>query len=126
MCARAVGPRSEYAAGWQRRLDSDTRHQQKRTQQAVAAARACAEVLHEKYGTRRVYLVGSLAGSDTAHSGSDIDLVVEGLAPHDYFKALTELWRLLPRGVDLDLIPYEDAAPELKDRARHEGVILNA
>jgi len=73
----------------------------------------------------KVYLFGSLRDPNTFHEKSDIDLVVEGLPPHLYFKALAELWRQLPPGIELDLIPFEDADPELRELVLKEGVSLS-
>jgi hypothetical protein len=58
------------------------------------------------------------------HERSDIDLVVEGLAPGLYMKALTELWDILPAGVDLNLIPFEDAYESLREKAITEGELM--
>ena len=76
--------------------------------EAYIAARKCAHILYDKYRVRRVYLIGSLANPEDFHERSDIDLAVEGLPSHLYFKALAELWRELPAGLELDLIPLED------------------
>jgi len=51
-------------------------------------------------------------------------MVVEGLSPNLYMKALTELWDLLPAGVELNLIPYEDAFESLKEKAINEGELM--
>lgn len=83
----------------------------------------CAGILKEKYNAKRVFLIGSLVHG-FIHEKSDIDLVVEGLAPELYMKALTELWDILPAGVELNLIPYEDAFPSLKEKAVKEGELV--
>lgn len=115
----------DYVAGWDRRLKADKERRHRRAREAVAAAHKCAHLLYEKYGVHKVYLVGSLTEPEAFHDRSDIDLVVEGLPPELYFKALAELWRCLPPGVELDLIPFEDADPELHKRLLEEGVALN-
>ena len=83
----------------------------------------CVSVLKDKYKVRRVFLIGSLV-KGFIHERSDIDLVVEGLSPDLYMKALTELWDLLPGGVELNLIPYEDAFESLKKKATNEGELI--
>lgn len=83
----------------------------------------CANILKEKYKVKRVFLIGSLVHG-FVHRRSDIDLVVEGLAPELYMKALTELWDILPPGVELNLIPYEDALPGLKEKVLREGELV--
>jgi predicted nucleotidyltransferase len=115
----------DYVAGWRRRLNADEERLNIRAQEAASAAQKCAQVLYENYGARKVYLFGSLNEPERFHEKSDIDLVVEGLPPHLYFKALAELWRLLPPGMELDLIPFEDADSELRERVVKEGVTLN-
>jgi len=85
-------------------------------------AEKCAWVLKDKYKARRIFLIGSLA-KGFIHERSDIDLVVEGLSLDLYFKALTELWDLLPAGAELNLIPYEDAFESLKKKAT-EGELI--
>lgn len=84
--------------------------------EALASAQACAELLKSHFGARRVILFGSLVGPGPWHNRSDIDLAVEGLAPADYFRALSACWELLPQGINLDLVPMEDARPELRAR----------
>ena len=114
----------DYVAGWRRRLSTDKARRNIRAQEAVSAAQECAHLLYENYGVRKVYLFGSLNEPERFHDRSDIDLVVDGLPPHLYFKALAELWRLLPPGMELDLIPFEDADSELHKRVLKEGVTL--
>ena len=54
-----------------------------RKQLLLKLAHDCARVLQEKYKVKRVFLIGSLAYG-IVHERSDIDLVVEGLAPEAY------------------------------------------
>jgi len=91
-----------------------------RREQAQRVAEACIKRLKERYPVKSVALCGSLAGEGPWHARSDIDLVVEGLAPQDYFAALTDLWELLPPWLELDLIPLENAPPGLVRRIRGE------
>jgi hypothetical protein len=55
------------------------------------------------------------------HGRSDADLAVEGLQPDDYIPALTACWELFPSDVELDLVPLEQAPPELKARILGES-----
>ncbi|MDR7443221.1 MAG: nucleotidyltransferase domain-containing protein [Armatimonadota bacterium] len=91
-----------------------------RREEARQIGEACARILRERFGARAVCLVGSAAGESPWHGGSDIDLVVEGLPPGRYLEALSALWELLPEGLNVDLIPLEDASPELAARIRGE------
>ena len=86
-------------------------------------AERCVSVLKDKYKAKRAFLIGSLV-KGFIHERSDIDLVVEGLSPDLHMKALTELWDLLPAGVELNLIPYEDAFEGLKENAINEGELI--
>lgn len=80
----------------------------------------CAEILRDKYKVKRVILIGSLV-KGVIHERTDIDLVVEGLRSSLYIKALTDLWDILPAGVELNLISLEDAFESLKEKAIKEG-----
>jgi predicted nucleotidyltransferase len=93
---------------------------EKRREQALAAAEVCAKVLTERFGARRVILFGSLAGQGAWHARSDIDLAVEGLAPSEFFSAYSVCRDLLPRGLELDLVPLEKAHPEMRARLLRE------
>jgi len=55
---------------------------------AQAAAEACIRHLKEQFHVKEVHSCGSLAQEGPFHPRSDIDLVVEGLVPGDYFEAL--------------------------------------
>jgi predicted nucleotidyltransferase len=89
---------------------------EKPQERALEAARACMQLLKERFGARRVILFGSIAGQSPWHERSDIDLAVEGLLPSDLFTAYTACRELLPGGVELDLVPLEQASPELRAR----------
>ncbi|MHA1652132.1 MAG: hypothetical protein ACTSYB_18275, partial [Candidatus Helarchaeota archaeon] len=58
------------------------------------------------------------------HDRSDIDIVVEGLTANLYMRALTEIYDTLPTGVDLNLIPFEDAFVGLKEKTLKEGLMI--
>ncbi len=63
-----------------------------RRRRARRLARRLARVLRERYGAKRVVLVGSLAqGNFTAWS--DVDLVVFGVPPELFFRAYGEALR---------------------------------
>lgn len=87
-----------------------------RRRQALEAAEDCVTLLKEKFGATRVILFGSLVGQGIWHEQSDVDLAVEGLAPRDFFKAYGDCLDLLPSGMNLDLVPLEDAYPEMRAR----------
>ena len=89
----------------------------------LALARKCAKILKKRYKVNKIFLIGSLVVGHF-HDESDIDLVVEGLIPELYIKALTELYDLLPVGVELNLIPFEDAFISLKEKTIKEGMTI--
>lgn len=118
-------PYFRYREAWQRRWREADKKQEERVQVARQVSETCARLLVEHHGARRVYLFGSLVGSRSIHERSDIDLAVEGLGPgRAYWRALTELWACLPPGIELDLVPLEDADPELVERILKEGELL--
>ena len=92
-------------------------------EQAFATARALAKVLRDRYGARRVVLVGSLARGDF-RLGSDIDLVVEGLPEDALFRAGADL-EALAGDIEVDLVPLEAATSAFVARAvAAEGIVL--
>lgn len=82
-----------------------------------------AKMLKEKYKVKRVFLIGSLV-KGYVHERSDIDIVVEGLQPELYIRALVDGKDILQWKVDLNLIPFEDAYESLKDKTLKEGELL--
>jgi len=117
----------EYRRAWRRRWREAEEQDRKRGEELREVALACARLLVDRFDARRVYLFGSLARGRRLHGGSDIDLAVEGLGPgRIYWRALSRLWELLPPGVELDLVPLEDAYPELVDLIHREGELLYA
>lgn len=94
-----------------------------RKKHLISLAKKCAKFLKEKYKVKRVFLIGSLA-KGYIHDRSDIDLVVEGLSPELYIKALTEIYDILSFGVELNLIPFEDAFPSLKEKTLKKGKLI--
>jgi predicted nucleotidyltransferase len=117
---------SEYVEAWRERLAKQKGEQRMRAQELRQVARTCARRLVQDFGASKVYLFGSLVEEELVHDRSDIDLAVEGLEGRLYFKALRELWRLLPEGGELDLVPLEQARPDLTRRVTTEGVLLDA
>ena len=60
-------------------------------ERAWEAAREAAHILKGRFGADRVRVFGSLVHEEMLHSGSDIDLAVEGLRPIDYWEALASV-----------------------------------
>ena len=76
-----------YIESWRARVKKRKDREKQLSKMAKERAKECAKFLAEKFNVREVYLFGSLA-EGFFHEGSDIDLAVEGLGPHLYFKAL--------------------------------------
>lgn len=117
---------SEYVEAWRARLAKKEARRRRQTVHLRQVARACARRLIRDFGATRVYLFGSLLEASLVHDRSDIDLAVEGLKGQRYFAALSEIWSLLPPGVELDLIRMEGAWPSLGERIKAEGELLDA
>jgi len=89
----------------------------------LEVADKCAKLLKEKYKVKRVFLIGSLAYG-IVHERSDIDLVVEGLAPEIYIKALVDLSDIVQWKEEINLIPFEDAFESLREKTLREGKLI--
>lgn len=96
----------KYIQAWRKRLHQQREQDKITLRKAKGYAIECAKILVEKFGAKRVYLFGS---AKEGHFGgdSDIDLAVEGLEPHLYFKALVGIHRVCD-DFKVDLIPLED------------------
>jgi len=115
----------EYIDAWRGRLAQQQSERRMRARQLQEVAQACARHLVKELGASRVYLFGSLLEEELVHDWSDIDLAVEGLPRSLYFRALRDAGKLLPEGVELDLVFLEEAWPGLAERVRTEGVLLD-
>ena len=82
-----------------------------------------AQMLKEKYKVKKVFLIGSLV-KGYIHEKSDIDLVVEGLPPKAYVKALVDASDIVQWKVEINLIPFEDAFETLKEKTLKEGELI--
>ena len=114
----------KYVIYWRKRAVEEEKHLKELKKRAHKAARQCAHYLSKEYRVKKVYLIGSSLGAYRFHKHSDVDLVVEGLKPEKYFRALCELYSSLPKGLELDLIPWEDAYESIQERALKEGEVL--
>ncbi|MEW5814840.1 MAG: nucleotidyltransferase domain-containing protein [Spirochaetota bacterium] len=114
----------DYVSAWKTRLAKDEEKRLKLFSKSKEAAKKAAQILVEEFGAERVYLIGSLLREDAFTEFSDVDIAVSGLNTEKYFKALSLIWGLFPKGVELDIIPMEDADEYLKSKILTEGVIL--
>ncbi len=114
----------DYSAYWKDKLDKKRKNLQERKKILNDFAKKCSDLLKEKYKVREVYLIGSLARNYKIHENSDIDLVVVGLVDDKYFSALNDLYRLLPKGIDIDLVTKETVSESMKLIIEKEGVLI--
>jgi uncharacterized protein len=117
-----MGEFDSYLRGWRRRWEERRRADEAAARQALRIAGTLAGILRERYGARRVVLVGSLARGEFV-AGSDIDLAAEGIPAERFFRAGADL-EAAAGGLHVDLIPIESAnAAFLADLSR-DGIVL--
>lgn len=93
-----------------------------RYKKAQIVLRRLKSILIKKYGVEKIILIGSCAEPERFGFHSDIDLCIKGLSQALYFEALGEL--LIEAGdFNIDLIPFEDAAPSMKQKIKHGKLI---
>jgi uncharacterized protein len=95
----------------------------RRHDKAWEIAKAAGELLRNSYGAKRVAVFGSVAQVKLFHPGSDVDLVVWGIYPGDYFRAVGQLQALDP-GIPIDLVMFEESPESLRRVILNEGVDL--
>lgn len=89
----------------------------------ILLAKECAKLLKGKYKVKRVFLIGSLV-KGIVHGGSDIDLVVEGVCPEFYIKALVDVSNIVGWKIEVNLIPFEDASDSIKEKTLKERELI--
>ena len=94
-----------------------------RSEELREMSKKIAQMLKEKYKVKRIFLIGSLV-KGYVHEKSDIDLVVEGLSPNAYIKALVDASDIVQWKVEINLIPFEDAFETLKEKTLREGELI--
>lgn len=101
--------------------------QQQADAEAARGARELAERLArhlcERYGARRVVLLGSLA-RDEFRSGSDIDLAAAGIPDEDFFRAGADL-EAAAGELHVDLVPIESADRAFLAELSRDGIVLH-
>ncbi len=88
------------------------RQKKDRFQKAQVVTEKLVRILAERYGVKKIVLIGSCLDEEHFHSHSDIDLCVEGLSDSDYFRALGDLMAESEEFA-VDLIPVEGATERL-------------
>jgi predicted nucleotidyltransferase len=90
--------------------------------QARAEAAACARALAAELGATRIVLFGSVARGDGA-PGSDVDLLVSGVAADRWFAAVARAIELVTCA-EVDLVPSDKVHPHVAARIAEEGEVL--
>jgi len=80
-----------------------------------------AEAILVHHGAQRVILYGSLARGDY-RPGSDIDLCVEGIPDHEYFRTVAECLMEIDRPVSV--IDLKDIKGYFREVVLREGVVI--
>ena len=96
---------------------------QQRREQAWIVARQAADLLKAEFGAKRVTVFGSLARNEGFSARSDIDLMVEGIAAQDFWRAWCALDQLT-RDFEIELVASEEATAKLREMVALEGVEL--
>ncbi len=108
---------------WLKQSVSHSTFSQESYEHAWEVAREAARLLRERYGVDRVRAFGSLVHKGRFHSGSDIDLAVEGLKPSEYWSALASVM-FLDDQVSVEMIDRATCRPEIWSVVELEGVEL--
>jgi predicted nucleotidyltransferase len=111
---------ASYVEAWRGRASCEAAAAALWRRQVAARLPAFVELLVKRYGVTKVVLFGSFARGEAA-PGSDLDLLVEGLPMERLIEATVALERLLPHDITLDLVPAEQARPEVLARIAGEG-----
>ncbi len=95
----------------------------RRRESLRSEARRLAKLLEDEgFVFLRVYLWGSTVRNKPLSPWSDIDLVIEGLAPELFFKAYASV--LKKTGHPVDLIPLEEMEEAVRDKLEREGEVI--
>ncbi|MBN2358145.1 MAG: nucleotidyltransferase domain-containing protein [Deltaproteobacteria bacterium] len=114
---------SPYLAGLVARARAARHGRAQRAAAARAKLPAVVRLLVEDFGARRVVLFGSLAAGGF-HEDSDIDLLVEGIAPERWYEADARA-AAAADPFELDLVPASAARSSVLRRAVREGEVLH-
>jgi predicted nucleotidyltransferase len=95
----------------------------KKFQDFLLMTEMIASMLYKKFSVQKVFLIGSLLDFDWFHDHSDIDIVVEGLDPKQYFKAWLEIENITD-GEPFHLIDINDISEEFYSKVITKGRLL--
>jgi predicted nucleotidyltransferase len=114
-----IDPLDEFVAAWRLREQAEQAAAHAWRARVLSRLPAVARMLRDDLGCARVILFGSVARGE-AGPGSDVDLLVDGLALANLIEATVRAERLLG-DVPVDLVPSASARPEVLVRAEREG-----
>jgi len=97
--------------------------EQRERERLLTRIRQAAAMLMTRFGARRVVLFGSLAHPARSHSGSDVDLAVEGLSGHDYWDAWRQVEDIIGDRL-VDFVEIETAGASLQRAIQRYGIEL--
>jgi predicted nucleotidyltransferase len=109
-----------YAAGWRERAGARARREAALRRARWERLPALVRELRYRFSVTRVVVFGSLARGE-GHELSDVDLLVDGLAPAELIDATVVSNRMLGDAL-VDLLPRDLARPEVLARALEEGL----
>ena len=114
---------SKYLIAWRNRFakrDSESRELVARAREDLTGA---TEIL-KKYGAKQIFVFGSLCRTDRFHSGSDIDIAVEGIPPQHFIRAAADL--MMAVDFPIDLKPIEELDDYFRDMIHQKGELIYA
>jgi predicted nucleotidyltransferase len=121
---RDVGqPFEEYLRGWDERRQLREERASARAGTAREVAERLAQLLQDRFGATRVWLVGSLVVPAWFHDRSDIDLACAGIPQDRVTDADLAIWQEA-QGFGVDLLPVEGLSAERRRRIEREGILL--
>jgi predicted nucleotidyltransferase len=103
-----------YLKYWKTKIQERKSQLKERKKELIKYAEDCSSLLKHEFGVNKVYLIGSLARDYKINEKTDIDLLVSGLPNKKYFIALNKLYKLVPKGVNIDLITVESISESMK------------
>ena len=113
----------KYLTAWRNRFarrDSESLELAARARTELAGA---VEILR-KYGAKRIFIFGSLCRTGRFHSGSDIDLAVEGIPLQHIIRAAADL--MMFTDLPIDLKPLEELDELFCDMIKKKGELIYA
>lgn len=110
-----------YRRGWVERAEREARAAASRAESVRASLPRLVAILTERFGATGVAVFGSLVRGEL-RADSDLDLAAAGIPVDRLFAAGAAVERAAD--MDVDLVPWESATPELRAVIRDEGLVV--